>query len=212
MNAKYFSRSVELQGSFSLVHVWCWSLCLQPSLVNRGHVADCQRKDVHLKHRLSIGLCWVLYCKCSLCPFNLFETLKQTEVAWEKKKRNWMKQQKPPKVLLFFFRLDFSVVELLDIFSPVSAPEQCKPSTRRPKTSQHRPALTTPKPVCRPLLTPAGSYLQSTRQDLEESQILEDIFFICWQRRKWITKERKQQSSSHLIFTGLVLTLSISYI
>ncbi|KAG7229761.1 hypothetical protein INR49_012557, partial [Caranx melampygus] len=33
-------------------------------------------------------------------------------------------------------RLDFSVVELLDIFSPVSAPEQIKPSTRRTKTTQ----------------------------------------------------------------------------
>ncbi|XP_044204334.1 protein hinderin [Thunnus albacares] len=76
-------------------------------------------------------------------------------------------------------RLDFSVVELLDIFSPVSASEQCKPSTRRPKTSQHRLALTTPKPDCRTLLTPAGPYPQCTQQDLEESQILEDIFFIC---------------------------------
>ncbi|KAM7422143.1 hypothetical protein PAMA_010287 [Pampus argenteus] len=71
-------------------------------------------------------------------------------------------------------RLDFSVCELLDIFSPVSAPQQCKPSTRRPRTSQH-----TPKSVCRPLLTPAGSYPPSTQLDLEESQILEDIFFIC---------------------------------
>ncbi|KAM7401791.1 hypothetical protein PAMP_017070 [Pampus punctatissimus] len=71
-------------------------------------------------------------------------------------------------------RLDISVCELLDIFSPVSAPQQCKPSTRRPKTSQHRP-----KSVCRTLLTPAGSYPQSTQLDLEESQILEDIFFIC---------------------------------
>ncbi|XP_074484159.1 protein hinderin [Sebastes fasciatus] len=76
-------------------------------------------------------------------------------------------------------RLDFSLVEILDVFSPISAPELSKLSTRRPKTSQRRPGLTVPKPVGRTLLTPAGSYPQSGRQDLEESQILEDIFFIC---------------------------------
>ncbi|XP_018555712.1 protein hinderin isoform X1 [Lates calcarifer] len=76
-------------------------------------------------------------------------------------------------------RLDFSVVELLDIFSPVSAPEQSKLSTRKTKTTQRRLALATPKPVGRTLLTPARFYPQSTQQDLEESQILEDIFFIC---------------------------------
>ncbi|XP_022601120.1 protein hinderin isoform X1 [Seriola dumerili] len=76
-------------------------------------------------------------------------------------------------------RLDFSVVELLDVFSPVSAPEQSKLSTRRTKTTQRRPALATPKPVGRTLLAPSRPYLQSTQQDLEESQILEDIFFIC---------------------------------
>ncbi|XP_040888930.1 protein hinderin [Toxotes jaculatrix] len=76
-------------------------------------------------------------------------------------------------------RLDFSMVELLDIFSPVSAHEQSKRSTRRTKITQRRPALTTPKPVGRTMLTPACPYTQSTQQDLEESQILEDIFFIC---------------------------------
>ncbi|XP_069007587.1 protein hinderin isoform X2 [Embiotoca jacksoni] len=74
-------------------------------------------------------------------------------------------------------RMDFSMVEILDIFSP--ATEQCKAATRRPKTSQHRPALAVPKSVGRTLLTPAEPYSQSTQQDLEESQILEDIFFIC---------------------------------
>ncbi|XP_068576639.1 protein hinderin [Cebidichthys violaceus] len=68
-------------------------------------------------------------------------------------------------------RLDFSLVELLDAF------ELSKPSSRRPKTSQCR--LTAPKPGGRTLLPPAGSHPQSTQQDLEESQILEDIFFIC---------------------------------
>ncbi|XP_033481808.2 protein hinderin [Epinephelus lanceolatus] len=76
-------------------------------------------------------------------------------------------------------RLDFSLVDLLDVFSPVSAPEPSKQSTRRPKTVQRRLGLHAPKPAGRTLLTPAGSYPQSTQQDLEESQILEDIFFIC---------------------------------
>ncbi|KAM9813686.1 protein hinderin [Neosynchiropus ocellatus] len=76
-------------------------------------------------------------------------------------------------------RLDFSGVELLDIFSPVPAPKQHKQSTRRPTTLQHRPTFPTPKPVHRTLLTPAGRNPQSARLDLEESQILEDIFFIC---------------------------------
>ncbi|KAM9362217.1 protein hinderin [Symphorus nematophorus] len=76
-------------------------------------------------------------------------------------------------------RLDFSVVELLDIFSPISAPELQKPPTRRPKPSRRRLTLTAPTPVGRTLLTPAGPYPEHTQQDLEESKILEDIFFIC---------------------------------
>ncbi|XP_054640587.1 protein hinderin isoform X2 [Dunckerocampus dactyliophorus] len=76
-------------------------------------------------------------------------------------------------------RLDFSLVELLDIFSPVPACEQCKPSARRAKTSQRGPTLTTPESVCRSVRTPAVPYPLSHRQDLEESQMLEDIFFIC---------------------------------
>ncbi|XP_032370005.1 protein hinderin isoform X2 [Etheostoma spectabile] len=91
--------------------------------------------------------------------------------------------RKPPSVAVLQktpeARLDFSVVELLDVFSPVSAPELSKQSTLRPKTLQRRPGLSASKPVGRTLLPPAGSYPQSTQQDLEESQILEDIFFIC---------------------------------
>jgi len=55
-------------------------------------------------------------------------------------------------------------VELLEVFSPVSS----APARRR---------LGAPGPASRTLLTRSGS--QSARQDLEESQILEDIFFIC---------------------------------
>uniref|UniRef100_A0A672Y4L1 Zgc:162344 n=1 Tax=Sphaeramia orbicularis TaxID=375764 RepID=A0A672Y4L1_9TELE len=74
--------------------------------------------------------------------------------------------------------LDLSLAELLDIFSPVCASMPRRPSSCRPKTSQRRPTLTAPNTVFR-THTPARTYPQSTRQDLEESQILEDIFFIC---------------------------------
>ncbi|KAM7006179.1 protein hinderin [Tautogolabrus adspersus] len=76
-------------------------------------------------------------------------------------------------------RLEFSVVELLDIFTPVSAPELNKPSTQRSKTTQFRLAPAAPKPVDRTLCTSVGPYPRHAQQDLEESQILEDIFFIC---------------------------------
>ncbi|XP_029947161.1 protein hinderin [Salarias fasciatus] len=74
-------------------------------------------------------------------------------------------------------RLDLSVAELLDIFSPVSTPEPCKPAAQRHKTSQRKPAVA-PKSLNHALLTPGGPYPRSSQQDLEESQILEDIFFI----------------------------------
>ncbi|XP_061584639.1 protein hinderin isoform X3 [Cololabis saira] len=76
-------------------------------------------------------------------------------------------------------RLDFSVVELLDIFSPISTSEQPKPSARRPKTFRHGSTFTSSNSVGRILLNPGGPYPHNTHQDLEESQILEDIFFIC---------------------------------
>ncbi|XP_037535125.1 protein hinderin [Nematolebias whitei] len=75
-------------------------------------------------------------------------------------------------------KLDLSVVELLDIFSPISAPEQCKPGARRPKPSTHKSTLLAPTPAGRTLLFPSGNYPPGFQQDLEESQILEDIFFI----------------------------------
>lgn len=68
--------------------------------------------------------------------------------------------------------MEFSVVELLDIMSPVSAP---KPTKGQPQPSRQR-VLKTPRPGDRALLAPAWSH---HRQDQEESQILEDIFFIC---------------------------------
>ncbi|XP_016892106.1 protein hinderin isoform X2 [Cynoglossus semilaevis] len=76
-------------------------------------------------------------------------------------------------------RSDFSLVELLDILSPVSVREQSIPSHQKTKVTQSRLALTTPKPGGRNLLTSTRRKPQTTEQDLEESQILEDIFFIC---------------------------------
>ncbi|XP_077430097.1 protein hinderin isoform X2 [Vanacampus margaritifer] len=76
-------------------------------------------------------------------------------------------------------RFDFSAVDLLDNFSPVAAHEQRKPSSWRLKSSQRGPVLTTPKPICTSLRTPVMPYRLNCLQDLEESQILEDIFFIC---------------------------------
>ncbi|MED6244247.1 hypothetical protein ATANTOWER_001055 [Ataeniobius toweri] len=75
-------------------------------------------------------------------------------------------------------RLDYSLAEVLDIFSPISAPKQYKPSARRPKTLQRSSTLAGPKSGGRNMLTPGGNSL-IVQQDLEESQILEDIFFIC---------------------------------
>ncbi|XP_061544142.1 protein hinderin isoform X3 [Phycodurus eques] len=76
-------------------------------------------------------------------------------------------------------RSDFSVVDLLDIFSPSPAHDQCKPSSRKPKSSQRGPVFTSSKLICRSLPTPVVPYPLNCQQDLEESQILEDIFFIC---------------------------------
>ncbi|XP_077385860.1 protein hinderin isoform X2 [Festucalex cinctus] len=77
-------------------------------------------------------------------------------------------------------RFDFSAVELLDNFSrPIVAHEQRRPSSRRLRSSQLGSALTTPKPICTSLRTQVMPYRLNCLQDLEESQILEDIFFIC---------------------------------
>ncbi|XP_064164784.1 protein hinderin [Anguilla rostrata] len=69
-------------------------------------------------------------------------------------------------------RLHSSLIELLDVFSPVSAPIQRRgPPGRKPRS----PALSSVLP---PWAPPHRSP-SSPAEDPEESQILEDIFFIC---------------------------------
>ncbi|XP_016306949.1 protein hinderin isoform X3 [Sinocyclocheilus anshuiensis] len=69
-------------------------------------------------------------------------------------------------------RLDDSLIELLDIISPVSNTERYRinPSSRR--------SFVAPQSFQKTLLSPCGPN-RSSLQDLEESEILEDIFFIC---------------------------------
>ncbi|XP_072517835.1 protein hinderin isoform X2 [Salminus brasiliensis] len=76
-------------------------------------------------------------------------------------------------------RLDSSLIELLDIFSPVANPERSRisPDVHRNFTGLRQP-LSAVGPPHRSLLSPPG-HSQPSQQDLEESQILEDIFFIC---------------------------------
>ncbi|XP_010879300.2 protein hinderin isoform X1 [Esox lucius] len=75
-------------------------------------------------------------------------------------------------------RLDSSLIELLQVFSPISGPEQNRPTSQREYHVRCPPPLSTPKPARQTLLSPSGRYW-APEQDLEESQILEDIFFIC---------------------------------
>ncbi|XP_041743851.2 protein hinderin isoform X1 [Coregonus clupeaformis] len=75
-------------------------------------------------------------------------------------------------------RLDSSLIELLEVFSPISVPERNRPSTHRGNPTRRHPPLSVPKPACRALLSHPGPY-RTPQQDLEESQILEEIFFIC---------------------------------
>uniref|UniRef100_A0A673LNS5 Zgc:162344 n=1 Tax=Sinocyclocheilus rhinocerous TaxID=307959 RepID=A0A673LNS5_9TELE len=69
-------------------------------------------------------------------------------------------------------RLDDSLIELLDIFSPASNPERYRinQSSRRSSVA--------PQSSQKTLLSHFGPS-RSSMQDLEESEILEDIFFIC---------------------------------
>ncbi|XP_014023374.1 protein hinderin [Salmo salar] len=68
-------------------------------------------------------------------------------------------------------RLDSSLIELLEVFSPISVPKRGNPP-RRP------PPFSAPKQAHHALLSRPGPY-RTPKQDLEESQILEEIFFIC---------------------------------
>ncbi|XP_066502424.1 protein hinderin isoform X2 [Hoplias malabaricus] len=76
-------------------------------------------------------------------------------------------------------RLNSSLIELLDIFSPISNPGRSRisPVGQRNFTGSLQPlgAVCTP---LRSLLSPPGR-TRPSQLDLEESQILEDIFFIC---------------------------------
>lgn len=81
-------------------------------------------------------------------------------------------------------RPDFSMVELLDILSPVPAPRRSRWTTDRAETSLRVGGAAS----SRSLLTAAAPHLQrssqrssqpSALQDPEESRILEDIFFVC---------------------------------
>uniref|UniRef100_A0A674MPX8 Zgc:162344 n=1 Tax=Takifugu rubripes TaxID=31033 RepID=A0A674MPX8_TAKRU len=72
----------------------------------------------------------------------------------------------------FNSRMEVSVVELLDIMSPITAP---KPTPGPPRPSR-QPVSKIPRPGDRAVLTPTRSHHWP---DQEESQILEDIFFIC---------------------------------
>ncbi|XP_029631635.1 protein hinderin isoform X2 [Salmo trutta] len=75
-------------------------------------------------------------------------------------------------------RLDSSLIELLEIFSPISLPERNSPSAHRGNPTRCQPPLSVPKPARQALLSHPGPY-RTPQQDLEESQILEEIFFIC---------------------------------
>nr|XP_046169056.1 protein hinderin isoform X1 [Oncorhynchus gorbuscha] len=75
-------------------------------------------------------------------------------------------------------RLDSSLIELLEVFSPISLPERNGPSAYRGNPIRCQPPLSVPKPARQALLSHPGPY-RTPQQDLDESQILEEIFFIC---------------------------------
>ncbi|TSK72099.1 Protein hinderin [Bagarius yarrelli] len=76
-------------------------------------------------------------------------------------------------------KLDSSLIELLDIFSPISNTDRSRvsSSTHRSLGGPHQP-LGAVRSSRSSLLSPRGQ-TQSSRDELQESQILEDIFFIC---------------------------------
>ncbi|XP_026784972.3 protein hinderin isoform X2 [Pangasianodon hypophthalmus] len=76
-------------------------------------------------------------------------------------------------------KLDSSLIELLDIFSPISNTERSRvsSSTHRSLTGPCQP-LSAIRPLRTSVLSPRGQ-TQPSEEELQESQILEDIFFIC---------------------------------
>ncbi|XP_046882411.1 protein hinderin isoform X2 [Hypomesus transpacificus] len=77
-------------------------------------------------------------------------------------------------------RLDSSLIELLEVFSPISVPELGRPPVQQSMPLLHQPPPSAPRPARRTLLSPSqGCYPRTPQHDLEESQILEEIFFIC---------------------------------
>ncbi|CAL8337992.1 unnamed protein product [Lota lota] len=84
-------------------------------------------------------------------------------------------------------RLDSSLLELLEVFSPISVPPHRQPSFQRHNATMPHSALkqgtatAASRAACWASLSSSssGCFTQNPQQDLEESQILEDIFFIC---------------------------------
>ncbi|XP_060747319.1 protein hinderin isoform X1 [Tachysurus vachellii] len=76
-------------------------------------------------------------------------------------------------------KLDSSLIELLDIFSPISNTERSRVSSCPHRSlSGPRQPLRAVRTFHSSVLSPRGQ-TQPSQEDLQESQILEDIFFIC---------------------------------
>ncbi|KAK3524262.1 hypothetical protein QTP70_025871 [Hemibagrus guttatus] len=75
--------------------------------------------------------------------------------------------------------LDSSLIELLDIFSPISNVERSRVSSSTHKSlAGPRQPLGAVRPSRSSVLSPRGQ-TKPSQEELQESQILEDIFFIC---------------------------------
>ncbi|KAJ8395550.1 hypothetical protein AAFF_G00030310 [Aldrovandia affinis] len=76
-------------------------------------------------------------------------------------------------------RLQSSVVELLDMFSPLAVPIQRRAACQAHTSGKPRPARPAPLSSLLSPWAPPHRSPTSPEEDAEESQILEDIFFIC---------------------------------
>ncbi|KAI5091451.1 protein hinderin [Silurus meridionalis] len=84
-----------------------------------------------------------------------------------------------PSVTAHPHRLDSSLIELLDIFSPISNGERSSVSSSALRSlAGPRQPLGAVRPLCSSALSPRGQ-TQPSQEELQESQILEEIFFIC---------------------------------